>query len=424
MASPNDSRLCHLPTEILIEIIKLLPSFSSLWSLINAFPRFNSIFLSVPFEIFEHFLRKETPPCIQALMRVALVARISPSWFADRRDVTKYMSRYKTFDHYFDALSERTKEPELALKVALVVRDMVETAHKIHAVAHACLDYYVEKSMTIKPECWHDGLPSFDHSKLGNQPEGRPIQPKPSGPPTYLEEQILIRLLWRLQVFIELRTANRQKNLEHWSEDNRRSIQIWFMDYLFHAFTPISNTQEMFRTYNDTWNPYCEKDQFSSLMEFVIHVTAGDTKLKPGLWELENFLKNLPPKIYDGCYHATCLPPKPISETRRGLMTTDDILPATVSIDEMIEKPPAGWRLHDEMVSDRRHHYSSVPFEPYRRYGFAFWQAERMANLGFDYHERPGFDESDAPKRYFVWHSVLRGVDMSSRYGHPHEVTQ
>lgn len=33
MDSPKDTRLLHLPTEILIEIVKFLPNFSSLWPL-------------------------------------------------------------------------------------------------------------------------------------------------------------------------------------------------------------------------------------------------------------------------------------------------------------------------------------------------------------------------------------------------------
>jgi hypothetical protein len=62
------------------------------------------------------------------------------------------MSRDKTLDFYFSSLSQQLEEPEVALKVAFALRDMVEVAHKIHTVAHACLDYYVEKSMTVKPE--------------------------------------------------------------------------------------------------------------------------------------------------------------------------------------------------------------------------------------------------------------------------------
>ncbi|GAM35861.1 hypothetical protein TCE0_017f04515 [Talaromyces pinophilus] len=154
MAS-TDSHLLHLPTEILIEIVKLLPNFSSLWALINAFPRFDLLFLSLPFEILEHFLQKETPPMHPSLIRVALVTRLPPPWFPDIQDATKYMCRHKPLDLLFSALSRHIEEqPQLALKVAFLVRGLVKMAHKIHAVTHACLDYYVEKSMTIKPERW------------------------------------------------------------------------------------------------------------------------------------------------------------------------------------------------------------------------------------------------------------------------------
>lgn len=422
MATSNDSRLCHLPTEILIEIVKLLPSFSSLWALMNAFPRFDFLFLQLPFEIFDTFLEKETPPCIQALMRVALVTRISPSWFTDIEDVTKYMSRHKALDNYFEALSPHIEEPQLASEVAFAVRNMVEVAHKIHAVAHACLDYYVEKSMTIKPERWDASLLPFDHSQLGSQPEGLPIQPKLTGPPTYEEEQILIRLLWRLQVFTDLQIAAKQEYLRHWSVDECRKVQTWNVDWLFHYFTEISY-EGLFRSYID-WNPYCETEQFRSLMDFVVDITAVKTELQPGLGELEAFMKDIPVEVYESGYHVTCLPPKPILEIRGEPMTIDDLLPAAFSIDEMVEKPPAGWRLYKEMTSDPRYRYSGVPFEPYRKYGFAFWQAERMANLGFQENEGWQDDESALRVCYFVWQSILRGVDVVRAYGYHHVVTQ
>jgi hypothetical protein len=164
------------------------------------------------------------------------------------------------------------------------------------------------------------------------------------------------------------------------------------------------------------------------LIDFVVDITAANAVLQPGLKELEAFLKNLPSNVGDCGYHANCLPAKPITETRRGLMTIDELLPAALSIDEMVEKPPAGWRLYHAMTTDHRYRYSSVPFAPYQKYGFAFWQSERMANLGFKECEgRPNDDdgdESDLRERYFVWQSILRGVDVMRTYSYRHVVTQ
>lgn len=52
---------------------------------------------------------------------------------------------------------------------------------------------------------------------------------------------------------------------------------------------------------------------------------------------------------------------------------------------------------------------------------------ERMANLGFK--DREGWSdnndhETDLRERYFVWQSILRGVDVSRKYGYRHAVTQ
>jgi hypothetical protein len=109
-----------------------------------------------------------------------------------------------------------------------------------------------------------------------------------------VEEQMLIRLLWRLQTIINIRTADKQNHLEHWPQENRRSINIWNVDFVFHFFTDYSNTDGLFPTFNDSWNPNFEGQQFSSLMEYVVEVTVARTDLLPGVRELEAFLKNLP----------------------------------------------------------------------------------------------------------------------------------
>ncbi|KUL85116.1 hypothetical protein ZTR_08332 [Talaromyces verruculosus] len=217
----------------------------------------------------------------------------------------------------------------------------------------------------------------------------------------------------------------------HWPLEDRLKIQAWSVDHLFHSFTGKSNREEYFPSYIDTWNPYCEQQKFRSLMDFVVDITAAKSDFQPGLRELEAFVKNLPEDVDDGGFHAACLPPKPVSilETSTGPMAIDDLLPAAVSIDEMVEKPPAGWRLYKEMTTDHRYLYSGVPYKPYRKSGFAFWQAERMANLGFkDRQMWPDDDDDDDEtglrERYFVWRNILRGVDVSRRYGYRHVVTQ
>jgi hypothetical protein len=99
-------------------------------------------------------------------------------------------------------------------------------------------------------------------------------------------------------------------------------------------------------------------------MDFVVDITAAQLDFQPGLRELEAFFKHLPEDVDEGGFHAACIPPKPILETSTGSMTIDDLLSAAVSIDEMAEKPPAGWRLYKEMTTNRRYRYSVVPYRP------------------------------------------------------------
>jgi hypothetical protein len=114
-------------------------------------------------------------------MEIVLNTRTSPNLFSDFNSLTICMSMEKS------CVSLHQEMPPH------VLRDFIELAHIIHAIAHPYLDFYLEKAMSMKPQCLNDsdvkniwGPSSLLYSE--HQSQGQPYQPKYSGPPSYLEE--------------------------------------------------------------------------------------------------------------------------------------------------------------------------------------------------------------------------------------------
>uniref|UniRef100_A0A093VQM8 F-box domain-containing protein n=2 Tax=Talaromyces marneffei PM1 TaxID=1077442 RepID=A0A093VQM8_TALMA len=207
------SLLSNLPTEIVIQIMKHSLNFSCLWALVKASSRFSSILMAFAWEIVEEVMIKTTPLCTQILMKIALIIRTSPDIFTGVNDVSDYATerkQLKSFPH-------QQMSPQ-------VLREFVQLAHNIHAVTHACLDFYLEKLKYLKPQRIHD-IDVENHERMlsvlySEHPLlGQPFQPNLDfGPPTYLEEQRVVRLLWQFQAFLNLKAAGRTHALAHWPE--------------------------------------------------------------------------------------------------------------------------------------------------------------------------------------------------------------
>ena len=220
--------LDDLPTEILIMIMKNCPNISSLWSLISASSRLNSIFMAVAREVVEYVITETAPVRVRNHMRIVLMICTTPKSLLGIDDMVEYMSE----DFVIEPMAQKVS-PQ-------VLRDFVELSHIVHGIAHACLDFYVEKILKdMKPRCLNDT--EIDQVyKNKKQPihkfdglEGHPYQPACSGPPSYLEEQTAIRLLWRVQIYIDLKAAWKKGTLAHWPEEELAGFGMMSMlDFL------------------------------------------------------------------------------------------------------------------------------------------------------------------------------------------------
>lgn len=376
--------LVHLPTEILIMILKYCPNISSLWSLINASSRLSLIFTTVAREVVEYVMVKTLPVRIRNHMRIVLLIRTSPNSLLNIDNVRKYMSE----EFNLESLPEKIS-PQ-------VLRDFLELAHTLHGVAHACLDFCLERTKQMKPQCLSDAevdkiyknwrLPRHKFDGL----QGQPYQPKYSGSPSYLEEQTAIRFLWRLQIFLDLKAACSVGALAHWPQKDQDHLQrMAMLDFL-----------ELFRVPGSRRRFSYEQEQLFTVVNFV-NATIGK-QLSEAEDELARFLHRPPAAVYNSGYHLPCLPkPGPTMERMSGR----DVL---IDIDSEIGRAQMGWRFHTIMTTDVTKspllHFS---FKPYRKFGFAFWQDERMIDLGFLQPKSNRWGMAAPYSLYFTWKSIL-----------------
>lgn len=345
-------------------------------------------------EIVDEVLTKTTPGCTQTLMkmRMAVATRMTPELFIGVENVTGDRSRGK--------LSGRPIHRDIPPHA---LYDFLEKAHTIHGVAHACLDFYIERSLGAKPECISDNdlqdfksIQSVLYSE--RQSPGEPFQPKEFGPPTYLEEQIVIRALWQLQLFVDMKTAHSTGALSHWSEKDNKHLKT------------MADIPEIARLSCDpgcNMNLSCRMEQIMSVIEFIQEVTQDQRGPLEDV--LSRCLHSPPLAVLNQAHRLPCCPkPYPISEEICGR----EVL---IDIDTRIERRTIGCSFYQIMTKNARPPVKHVSFKPWRRLGFAIWQTERMVKLGFLGPKASGYGLINSEEPWFTWRSILSPEEDAER---------
>ena len=334
--------LWNLPTEIVIEMMKHSPNLSCLWSLINASSRFKLIFMTHAWRIVENVMTKTTPGCTQAFMKMVIATRTSPDLFIGINDVAGYTSKRKVIIGVGDKVSDRPREKSLGLMLQNMspqaLHDFVKLAHTIHGVAHACLDFYIERSLSAKPQRI-DVSDLQDYKRLMSmlyserQSPGRPFQPKEFGPPTYLEEQIVIRAIWQLQLFLDMKTSFRTGTLAHWSEEDRNHLK---------TMADIPEMARLSRDLGCKMHCPCKMEQILSVVDFVQEIT--EDQHSPIEDVLTRFLHCPPLAVRTKAYNLPCSPKPYPFFNKTGERET------LIDVDSMIERRTMGCRYYQLMT--------------------------------------------------------------------------
>ncbi|KAK5989968.1 hypothetical protein PT974_08231 [Cladobotryum mycophilum] len=350
----------HLPTLVLLEVIKLCSDFTTLHSLLLASRTFASIFNDNARTITEAIMASSVPEQIQAPMRAVVRIRTRTHGCQNVGEVKDTL------------LDIKNMKPLPDIQETALLRKFVALAHQIHSLTHTCLEYYMEKCQALKPSRLKD--PTFRYIPVSRKawpmrPPGERYQLPILNPPSWIEEQGVLMNLWRFQAFYELQTARAKQQLG-WTSieiDDLEAMSILdFYDFRVHQLDQLLTVKEFI----DDLRQMTHNTQYSKLPQV----------------SSEN-----------GCFSLVCSP-EPHFENLR-----DDKWDQSRWY---IDKRTIGWIFHRMMSIGWRSPLEDSEFTPYRKYGFAIWDRERMVNLGFLPERKSDMVVNDSPLS-FIWRSIL-----------------
>ncbi|KAH8800838.1 hypothetical protein F5884DRAFT_685218 [Xylogone sp. PMI_703] len=353
----------QLPAEILLKLIKLVPDFSSLWSIINASSAVSVLFDESAVEIVDAVIAVTIMGRMQELIRAVAHAR-ALSWPTNR------ISRPRNQVSMARNITSNVKAPSSLNKLidSKSLRSLVSLAHEIHVLAHRCIDHYIQASLAMSPSSLDISAPHNENVQDNNNVKSRQYQPRSTGPPSWVEEQRVVKALWRIQLFFELNIA-RETQILNWPKDD--------LDNLASLSFPDFYTIEQF-----------ESQQILTVYEFIQDIKKEACS--------QNTYQ-LPTVIRKNGFNLVCdLQPSPTKSKEahfhQGL--------------EYLDFPPMSFLFQRAAaVNYLDSPLSGIPFDPYRKFGFALWDEKRMTDLGFS---EPGGKVLLHLKRYyFTWRSIL-----------------
>lgn len=345
----------NLPVEILLEIMRQSTDLSSLWSLLNASVAFTSAFHEAASAIVGEIVSSTVPYQIQPLMQAVLQLQTSSFPYKDVSDI----------EHLFEEIT--TPQPLDLPTAPGLLRRFISLAHNIHVLAHECLNWHIKNSLSMMPSRlpgeFHYGDSMPGEHPWHKRPQGERYHPRYTGPPSYMEEHRMINTLWRIQLLYEMRQAQRKSDFQWLGGD----------DGLFRAafYNPVS----------------VQAQQISSVMDYVE---------QRGLKNPASDRFKMPVNATPSTVHLPCSPAPPLKRQNE----------KKKKIVERLHPPQMGYLFFRNLATDYRSPLRYISFTPYRKYGFAFWDNERMVDLGF----LPAPDEKHrflSTELYFTWRSVL-----------------
>jgi hypothetical protein len=363
----------RLPEELRIQIIKLSPDPLSLRSLAHASPAMGRVLDRYPLEIVEVVLDVTVPVQTRRLMGAVLKGRFSrfPASLSEAQKVAKTDSTAATDEMRSSKLDQ-----------AAAVRSLLATAENVHAWSHACLEHLIRKSMELRPSTLiKQGSGSTSQEQFENAESRKDYLPQYTGPPSWVEEQRMIKSFWRLQFFLELQGASNKGRLgTYWPEQEVEALSKSSPDGFYDVFD-------------------FEREQILTACDFFGAVTSGaitsvaavhDNARLPTIRWIEGAVPR-----------CSCAEPPSIERNKDNFFQGPENLDRT----QMSYRFQHIMSICDQF-EDAGPALLKFPFQPWRKYGFAIWDCKRMADLGMRDPRGKSFLRNYV-KYSFRWFSIL-----------------
>ncbi|CAI9629820.1 unnamed protein product [Alternaria burnsii] len=371
----------RLPEELRIQIIKSSPDPWSLWSLTHASPVMGGVLDRYPLEILEVVLDAAVPTTTRRLMYALLKVRLQrfPASLAEAKEVAIAEVTEVTDDMRSFPLD----------RAAEAVRYLLATAENVHTWSHACLEHLIQKSLDMRPSTIiEQGRSSSLWEIFGNAESRKDFLPQCTGPPSWVEEQRMMKAFWRLQFILELQDAGNKGRLSsHWSGQEVDVLSNINVDCFYVHRSYIGPT-------------HFEGHQILTASEFLGAVTSGTIT---SVEAFDNDAYGLPTIHWTRVPAPRCSCAQPLFFERN---SKQDRFQQGI---EHLEGPPRSitmWNLMSSEPLDGQPYLWNIPFDPFRKFGFAIWDNQRMVDLGM----RSGNPRSllgAYPRDCFRWWSIL-----------------
>jgi hypothetical protein len=343
----------QLPVEIRITILQYSCDLSSLWRSVQASRDIAIVFDEYGPEIIEAVVANTVPVKIQSLMRAVL---------RTHADLCPHLKQAQGIT----SIDEQVPLKRGELRDSRVPSRFLSLAHQIHSLAHACINHYIETSLTVRPFTAVKFPPGVINVRQRfDEAERCEISPQRTGPPSWVEEQRVIKALWRIQFFFELNLARDRKRLEWPQEDQDALVDI----AEFFAIRDFE-LQQVFTVYEFM---YQTREQRKAMDSYRLPAMGAD---------METINTCAEPRVFAARHDHYQQGPG------------------------YVDAPPLSYIFQNLMAHGRwRGPIPGLPFWIYRKYGFAIWDDQRMTDLGFA--EAHGGAILKSSAYFFRWYSIL-----------------
>jgi len=386
---PAAASINTAPPEILLQIAKSVPDLRSLHHLALALPSIYRLWISHGSEILREVTsnRSVTTPQVRDLILLVALLRSGemPVWSFDT-----FLERFVRPTMVLNSAPESPCSIPTPTSCPLSV---LGTAGRMYHLTHSCLEYYLERLREVQPRLQRPVDQGFDYeAPYGphemmvpgwlREVEGIFYETPCMEPPSWIEEQVVFRAFWRLQLLYDFRRAGKQSRLDGWSESDVSRIANLQLDELFPCAHPHMTTYH----------------EIVSVQEYLDESSGGDLPPQEEASKEDVGLAEIPDDAWSWVLR---------SGTVRHLQ---------YSPNGLLNRGPVHLALHG-LISRDESPINGVSFSVFRRLGFALWDNQRLATLQLADEPLYVGQETTLRKRpsqfWFSWRSILSEEELA-----------
>ncbi|TDZ35494.1 hypothetical protein C8035_v009168 [Colletotrichum spinosum] len=348
----------QLPTEVLVDILASICDIHCLWSLLLASPASHRVFNRYSEEIFWPAISDSIVPSqTQEVVSFILLLRAGAFRTTKLDDIIRkikdreagiVLGKSEELGYDFPT-ADTSKRPSLGDK-----RRILSLAAQVHCLSRSCIDHCLNQLAVARAEKRADWTGADDQIRR----------------PSWVEEQRVVRAVWRIQLVFELKRAARSGLVLCARDDAADELNI----------------QDFYDS--STSNLKAAHHEVMTAAEYLDHVhgTARPAASREGLpaptWPLYNF-----------------------SPSSLRMPTTGALRRSSMVL------PTDGLWIVDSMSRGAHSPIKFAGFGPYRALGFAIWDRHRLADMGLA--SPPGQGRVTGLGSYFsYWLRLLSADDV------------